>query len=61
MTPPRNMNLRSTGKSASPAQRSAEFTAVQQRLKPEAADRRLEAADKPAVPPRAARKIRGRA
>ena len=61
MAPPHRVNLSSTGKSASPAERSAEFTAVQQRLKQEAADRRLEAADKPAVPPRAPRKVRGRA
>jgi hypothetical protein len=44
MTPPQRAFPRVAKKSASPAERSAEFSETQRRLKREAADRRLEAA-----------------
>jgi hypothetical protein len=46
MTPPRRAIPGPTKKSASPAERSAEFAEAQRRLKREAAERRLQAADK---------------
>jgi hypothetical protein len=54
MTPPRRVLPVPTKKSASPAERSAEFTETQRRLKAEAEERRLASASKePAArPPR---------
>ena len=45
MTPPQRAVPGPTRKSASPAERSAEFAKIQRRLKREAAERRLQAAD----------------
>ena len=45
MTPPQRAVPRPAQKSASPADRSAEFIETQRRLKREAAERRLKAAD----------------
>ena len=45
MTPPQRAVPRPTQKSTSPAERSAEFTEIQHRLKREAAERRLKAVD----------------
>jgi hypothetical protein len=45
MTPPERAVPRPTKKSTSPAERSAELTETQRRLKREAAERRLQAAD----------------
>jgi hypothetical protein len=59
MTPPQNPPPRPPRpKSASPAERSAEFADTQRRLKDEAAQRRLEADKQGASPPR--RSPRGR-
>lgn len=45
MTPPHRAVPRPTRKSPLPAERSAEFTQTQRRLKREAAERRLQAVD----------------
>jgi hypothetical protein len=52
VTPPQGSFPRPRPKSASPAERSAEFAETQRRLKLEAAERRLQSADpRPPAPP----------
>jgi hypothetical protein len=52
MTPPNRAVPRPPKKSASPAERSEELAEIQRRLKAEAAERRLKAADKVPTPRR---------
>jgi hypothetical protein len=60
MTPPQRAVRLPTKNSASPAERSAEFTNSQRRLKREAAERRLGAADKVASTRTARRSATGK-
>ena len=61
MTPTQRAVRRPTQRSASPAERSAEFMETQRRLKREAAERRLKAADEAASTPPARRSATGKA
>lgn len=60
MTPPQRAVPRPTKKSASPAERSAEFTNTQRRLKRGAAERRPQAADEVASKRTARRSATGK-